>query len=153
MYAKKRPKIPIVVNVKWRTVQLYTLMQLCIAGCIFGVAQFSAVGYIFPVLVVILIPFRLYVVSRLFKDEDLKYLDPIGETEEEAHDEKAKYLEHKPSVDEAEVDALPGFSDFHAGGMLQDIAEKKSHDAEEAAIIESTLNRRHQAATTEENEA
>jgi len=152
MYAKKRPQVPIVVNVKWRTVQLYTLMQLCIAGCIFGVAQFSAVGYIFPVLVVILIPFRLYVVSRCFKDEDLKYLDPIGETEEEVHDEKAKYLEHKPSIDEAEVDALPGFSDFHADGMLHDIAEKKSHDAEEAAK-ESILNRRHQAsATAEENE-
>ena len=151
MYAKKRPNVPIVVNVKWRTVQLYTLMQLCIAGCIFGVAQFSAVGYIFPVLVVVLIPFRLFAVSRLFKDEDLIYLDPIGETEEEAHDEKAKYLETKPSIDEAEVDALPGFSDFHAGGMLHDIAEKKSHDAEEAAI-EPTLNRRHQAANTEDND-
>ena len=150
MYAKKRPRTTIVVNVKWRTVQMYTLMQVCIAGCIFGVAQFSAVGYIFPVLVVILIPFRLFVVSRFFKDEDLIYLDPIGETEEEAHDEKAKYLEHKPSIDEAEADALPGFSDFHAVGMLHDIAEKTSHDAEEAAS-ESTLNRRHQAANTEDN--
>jgi len=127
-------------------------MQVCIAGCIFGVAQFSAVGYIFPILVVILIPFRLYVVSRIFNDDDLIYLDPIGETEEEVHDEKVKYLEHKPSIDEAEIDALPGFSDFHADGMLHDIAEKKSHDAEEASN-ESTLNRRHQAATTEENEA
>lgn len=111
----------------------------------------SNLGYIFPVLVVVLIPLRLFVISRFFNDDDLKYLDPIGETEEETHDEKAKYLEHKHSVDEAEVDALPGFSDFHAGDMLQDIAEKKSHDAEEAAI-ESTLNRRHQAANTEDNE-
>lgn len=44
MYAKKRPRIPLVVNVKWSTVQLYTLMQVCIAGLIFGIAQFSAVG-------------------------------------------------------------------------------------------------------------
>ena len=44
MYAKKRPQIPIVKNVKWVTVQLYTFIQVCCAAAIFGVAQFTDVG-------------------------------------------------------------------------------------------------------------
>lgn len=44
MYSKHRPQVPIVANVRWRTVQLYTLVQVCCAGAIFGVAQFASVS-------------------------------------------------------------------------------------------------------------
>ena len=47
MYADKPPRIPIVVNVKWATVQRYTLIQVCCAAAIFGVAQFAPFGKIF----------------------------------------------------------------------------------------------------------
>ena len=42
--AKKRPQIPIVKNVNWRTVQLFTALQIVCAAIIFGVAQFASVG-------------------------------------------------------------------------------------------------------------
>ena len=154
MYAKKRPQVPIVVNVKWRTVQLYTMIQVGCGAAIFGVAQFASVGYIFPALVAALVPVRSYIVSRCFAEEDLKYLDPIGETEEEAHEEKRKYVEqHRASIARASVVDLPGFSDFHALGMKHDIAEKKRRDSvQEMAIelsAESSLTRRHQSNTEE----
>ena len=45
MYAKKRPKIPVVTQVRsWRTVQLFTTLQVACAVLIFGVAQFASVG-------------------------------------------------------------------------------------------------------------
>ncbi|KAL9186318.1 hypothetical protein ACHAXT_005556 [Thalassiosira profunda] len=161
MYAKKRPQVPIVANVNWRTVQLYTLVQVCCGAAIFGVAQFASVGYIFPALVAALVPIRSFFVSRCFSEKDLEYLDPISETEEEAHEEKVKYLEHKASIDEAEVADMPGFSDFKAVGMQHDIEEKKRRDEmEELAAAnsgdgmemtaESTLTRRHQASATHE---
>ena len=44
MLPKKRPPIPIVKNVEWRTVQLFTLVQVSSATLIFGIAQFAEVG-------------------------------------------------------------------------------------------------------------
>jgi len=155
MYKKHRPQVPIVTNVEWRTVQLYTLVQVCCAAAIFGVAHFASVGYIFPALVGALVPVRSFFVSRCFSDKDLEYLDPIGETEDELHDERVKYLQHKPSIDEAEIRDMPGFSDFRAGGIQADIAAKDNHEATETNLensgvsvemsAESTLIRRHPA--------
>ena len=113
---------------------------------------FPFIGYIFPALVAALVPIRSYLVAWYFKDEDLKYLDPIGETEEEAHDERATYLERRPSVDEADLQQ-PGFSDFHAAGMQHDLAARsRSSDAlddnQDTGNVESqsTLTRRHKTA-------
>jgi hypothetical protein len=44
MYEKKRPPIPVVSNVRWRTVQWFTLVQVTCAGLIFGIAQFASIG-------------------------------------------------------------------------------------------------------------
>ena len=44
MLAKKRPDIPIVRNVKWSTVQFYTLIQAACGFAVFGVGQFTSVG-------------------------------------------------------------------------------------------------------------
>jgi len=52
MMTKKRPAIPVVRFVKWRTVQYWTAIQVGFAFLIFGVAQFAQVGtYIFMLLV------------------------------------------------------------------------------------------------------
>ena len=95
--------------------------------------------------------------SRCFSDKDLEYLDPISETEEEVHDERVKYMEKQPSVDEAEVVDMPGFSDFRARGIQADIETRKHEEdlanaSSDGAIeisAESTLTRRHQATTSE----
>ena len=112
-------------------------------------------GFIFPVLVAALVPIRSFLVARCFSDADLNYLDPIGETEDEQHDERALYYERRPSVDDAEVTAnAPGFSDFHAAGMQHDIEEKKIRDnnIEKAIAATGSLTKRHQAATATENQ-
>ncbi len=190
VHADKRPRIPIVVNVKWATVQRYTLIQVCCAAVIFGVAQsgtfgefcmlfitsqcgimvgcayssnrfsflISKIGYVFPALVAALVPIRSFIVSRCFSEEDLKYLDPIGETDEEAHDERARYLERRlESIDEIEI-ITPGFSDFRADGIKRDMEAKKIRAiteqesvnlADTKSSVISTLTKRHGAATDE----
>eukprot|EP00978_Attheya_sp_CCMP212_P018870 scaffold52139_cov53-Attheya_sp.AAC.2 len=115
MLAKKRPNIPIVREVKWRTVQIFTGIQVACAGLIFGIAQFAEWGYVFPALVCACVPFSKYVLVRLFSKEDLKYLDPVGESEEEYLVERKEMHEamRRPSIDSVDI-ALPGWSEFHA---------------------------------------
>ena len=113
-------------------------------------------GYIFPILVTSLVPIRSFLISRFFSEADLVYLDPIGETEQEAHDEKVTYLERRASV----AISYPGFSSFHASGYRHDMEEaKKLRDALENEDIlsedvelsaGSSLTKRHQASTTTE---
>ncbi|ACI65724.1 predicted protein, partial [Phaeodactylum tricornutum CCAP 1055/1] len=73
--SKKRPPIPVVREVPWRTVQCWTVIQLSLAFLIFGVAQFADIGYIYPALLTALVPVRSYVMERIFKQEDIKFLD------------------------------------------------------------------------------
>lgn len=80
-------------------------------------------GYIFPALVTALVPFRSFVISRYFSEDDLKYLDPYAETEDEYLEERKAYLERRPSVDSVDI-GLPGFSDFHAEGIAKEMESR-----------------------------
>ena len=165
MYAHHRPPIPIVANVKWTTVQLYTLIQVLCTAAIFGVANFAPVGYIFPALIGLLVPFRYFLVKRWFSEEDLKYLDPIGQTDDEAHDEKFMLMSRVRSEggDEVEATAIPGFGDFHAKGIQKDITASlvarsrvvEDEDLVAASAVESssTLKKRNVAPPTAEDNA
>mmetsp|Transcript_20748 Transcript_20748/g.33432 ORF Transcript_20748/g.33432 Transcript_20748/m.33432 type:complete len:726 (+) Transcript_20748:71-2248(+) len=119
IYAKKRPKIPVVRYVKWSTVQVWTLIQMGCALGIFAVAQFASVGYLYPALLTLLVPFRSYILDRCFEQEDIKHLDPAEETEEEYHDEQR--LIHHAFHDEASVDeeelAIPTRAEFRGQGL------------------------------------
>ena len=99
-------------------------------------------------------PIRSFLISRFFSEADLVYLDPIGETEEEAHDEKVTYLERRASV----AISYPGFSSFHASGYRHDMEVKRIRDALEnedimsedvKLLAGSSLTKRHQASTAE----
>jgi hypothetical protein len=41
--------------------------------------SFAVSGYIFPALIAALIPVRTYIVSWMFDEDDLRYLDPMDE--------------------------------------------------------------------------
>lgn len=141
MYAHHRPSIPIVANVKWSTVQLYTLIQVLCTASIFGVANFASVGYIFPALIGLLVPIRLFLISRWFLNEDLKYLDPIGLMEDEAHDEKVLLMSRGPSIseDEVEATAIPGLGDFHAEGIQKDIQASIIARSHQNVVVDEEL--------------
>jgi hypothetical protein len=159
MYAHHRPPIPIVANIeKWSTVQLYTLIQVLCTAAIFGVANFASVGFIFPALIGLLVPIRMFIISRWFSAEDLKILDPISLTEDEAHDEKVMLMSRIPSVDadEVEATAIPRHGDFHAEGIQNDIqasiaVRSRQNVVEDDELVSSTLKKRNVAPTAEDN--
>ncbi|EEB06144.1 HC03 family inorganic anion exchanger [Schizosaccharomyces japonicus yFS275] len=58
----------------------YTLYQLIGFGCIFAITQIPKASIGFPVVLMILIPFRKYFMEKWFVKEDLELLDsPVGE--------------------------------------------------------------------------
>ena len=117
VYEHKRPQIPIVRYVKWRTVQAWTLVQFACAVAIWAVGQYAVVGYIYPLLLTLLVPFRSYVLEYLFKPEDTKHLDPADETEEEFHDEQ-RMVHHTLGHSTDEEDMLfPTRAEFRGQGM------------------------------------
>ncbi len=54
-----RPPLSFVTQLPWHRVLLYTAIQLACVGCIFGISR-TPFGFLFPFLLVVLIPFRLY---------------------------------------------------------------------------------------------
>lgn len=124
MIPKKRPPIPIVTDVKWRTVQFFTFIQLLCAFSVFALANFSSVGYLYPLLLVILVPIRSYILSRIFSEEDLKRLDPHGKEEEKKdnyHEDQRIIHQHQKASMSIDQEALefPHFGEFRGQGRSQ----------------------------------
>lgn len=80
--------------------------------------QYAPVGYIYPLLLTLLVPFRSYVLERCFRPEDARHLDPVDETEEEFHDEQ-RMVHHvlaAGSLDEEDM-AFPTRAEFRGQGL------------------------------------
>mmetsp|Transcript_20933 Transcript_20933/g.45469 ORF Transcript_20933/g.45469 Transcript_20933/m.45469 type:complete len:660 (+) Transcript_20933:306-2285(+) len=105
---KKRPGIPVVAKVQWKNTIAWTLIQAGCAFLIFGIAQFADFGYIYPALLTALVPFRSYVLSRWFSDEETRHLDPFGESEEEFHEHEKLYhkAQHSGDYDEEDLEFI-----------------------------------------------
>lgn len=104
MLPKKRPGIPVVAKVSsWRVTQLFTIIQAGCALLIFAIGQFTEFGYIYPLLLVLLVPFRSYCLSQVFSAADLKHLDPFEETEDDYEEEQQKFFERQGSFNEADI--------------------------------------------------
>jgi len=104
---------------------------------------FRPSGYIYPALLTALVPFRSYVLERLFKKEDMDHLDPTDESEEEAAAEQRAIhhalRERSESLESEEAMHIPNRADFHPRGMKKAIHEhEKLHahpDGEVTDII------------------
>jgi GNAT superfamily N-acetyltransferase len=92
---------------------------MCCALEIFAVAEFASVGYLYPALLTLLVPFRAYILDRCFRQDDLRHLDPADETETEFHDEQR--LVHRAFHDDCSVDeeelAFPTRAEFRGQGL------------------------------------
>lgn len=120
VYAKNRPQIPVVRSVSWDKVQVWTLIQIACAISIFAVAEFASVGYLYPAMLTLLVPFRSYILHQLFPEEDLRHLDPVTESEEEFSEEQRlihqAFRDGDQSTDENDL-ALTTRAEFRGQGM------------------------------------
>ncbi|GAX10759.1 hypothetical protein FisN_14Lh279 [Fistulifera solaris] len=89
MRPTKRPATALVRNVAWGDIMIYTVIQFVLAFAVFATAQFASIGYIYPALLILLVPIRSYFVSRIFHSDDLQFLDPSSQSAEEFAEEQA----------------------------------------------------------------
>ena len=80
-------------------------------------------GYIYPALLTALVPFRSYILDRLFDEKDTEFLDPSNESEAEyAAELRAIHMAHRnDSFDLDDALHFPNRADFHPQGYKKDI--------------------------------
>jgi hypothetical protein len=76
-------------------------------------------------LIAIFIPFRSFVVSRIFSEKDLSHLDPVGESDEDYLNEQRELYKVEPDVDESEV--FHGFSELRMKNVDHNPVEYYEH--------------------------
>lgn len=69
------PRLPYVTRTKTRRMHLYTLIQVVLLGCVYGLTSIKQTGVLFPFFVAGLVPFRVFVLPLIFTDEELEVLD------------------------------------------------------------------------------
>ena len=76
-------------SVKFRTTFLFTALQLALLALLWGITQTGTFGVTFPLFIMSLVPFREYVMPRLFLQADLDELDSPEAVDEVAPAEPA----------------------------------------------------------------
>jgi len=97
--------------------------------------DFLFVGYIYPALLTALVPVRSYILDRWFDQEDLKHLDPFGETEEDYHEEQ-RVIHHQrnDSFSEDEID-FPNRAEFRGQGVENIYHHHEHHHGHETVEL------------------
>ena len=73
-------------TVKFRTIFLFTAMQLALLALLWGITQTGTFGVTFPLFIMSLVPFREFVMPKLFLQADLEELDSPEAIDEVAAD-------------------------------------------------------------------
>lgn len=137
---KKRPEIPVVREVNWTTVQVFTAVQFACAFSIFAVAQFADIGYLYPALLTLLVPFRSVVLSRFFTAADLKHLDPADETEDDYHQEqRAIHLAELQGSSDVDDVGVPTRAAFRPNGMANEIRHRHDTSTHSMEITDAAV--------------
>mmetsp|Transcript_17354 Transcript_17354/g.32388 ORF Transcript_17354/g.32388 Transcript_17354/m.32388 type:complete len:653 (+) Transcript_17354:673-2631(+) len=80
MQPSRYPQEPHVQHVPTRKMHRYTLLQLWLFGVLYAVKAIKPVAIGFPIIIALCIPFRIYILPKLFTEEELIMLDSDDET-------------------------------------------------------------------------
>lgn len=88
-----------VETVPFKAITIFTLLQLVYLLSCFGITWIPVAGVLFPLLIMLLVPIRQYVLSRFFKGQHLQELDA-------AEYEEAPALPYNMAMREADLQGL-----------------------------------------------
>mmetsp|Transcript_10814 Transcript_10814/g.39655 ORF Transcript_10814/g.39655 Transcript_10814/m.39655 type:complete len:205 (+) Transcript_10814:955-1569(+) len=72
------PSLPSFVDtVPMSTIRNFTIMQIAALGVCYGITWAGIGGISFPIFIMLLVPFRYFVLGRFFEPEHLRDLDPL----------------------------------------------------------------------------
>lgn len=88
-------------------------------------ASLRCAGYLYPVLLAVLVPLRSYVLERLVSKSDLRHLDPQGESEDDYADEQRAIQRAQLNVDGEEA-IIPSRNAFRGKGVSDDVVKRRN---------------------------
>lgn len=80
MQPSKYPLEPYTVHMKPRRMHYFTLIQLGLFALLFVVKAIKAIAIAFPLVIALCIPIRLYILPRIFTEEELVMIDSDDQT-------------------------------------------------------------------------
>merc|ERR1711884_814051 len=107
----------------WYVVVGYTFIQIGLAAVTFGISQFVSWGNVFPALIALFVPVRSFIISKIFLAEDLMYLDPVSETDEDYIIEQIQYETNNPDHPQSVQEYGLGIAEFRTSGVPHDQEE------------------------------
>jgi len=96
---------PFVENVKTWRIHMYTCIQIVLFATLYGIKSVKSIAIAFPVIIAACIPIRLYLLPRLFTEDELILLDSGDDElvdawlEEHGARRTIKYVELRPHPD------------------------------------------------------
>ncbi len=69
------PRLPYATRVRTRRMHLVTLIQVVLLCCVYGLTRFKHIAVLFPFFVAALVPFRVFVLPKIFSEDELEVLD------------------------------------------------------------------------------
>lgn len=99
----------------------------------------STIGYIFPALIVALVPFRAYVLPLIFDEEDLMHLDPMD------HAFMPPTGDHDESVKEQKDESV-----IFGPSQVEDVASPEEYMGERPAHLSHLMRRASDVSELEE---
>jgi hypothetical protein len=75
MQPSRYPLEPFTVHMKPRRMHLYTLIQVALFALLYAVKAIKPIAIAFPLIIALCIPIRLYILPRIFTEEELVMID------------------------------------------------------------------------------
>ena len=113
----ERPHLAFLETVPFKVIATFTLLQDVIVLGIYGLTWAGIAGVLFPIPIMLLVPFRQYILPKIFDSHHLEELDKMSE-------EETGPLPHREAVREAEEQ---GFGPYDDSEPLESIDSEMVH--------------------------
>jgi hypothetical protein len=88
MQPSKYPKEPFTEHMNHNRMRMFTIIQLGLFGLLYAVKSIKPIAIAFPIIIALCIPVRVYVLPKIFTEEELVLLDTDDETVKKMFAEK-----------------------------------------------------------------
>ncbi|KAK3083355.1 hypothetical protein FSP39_020709 [Pinctada imbricata] len=95
---KHHPTVGFVRRVRTFKMHIFTIIQVMLLCVLLVTKVLGSVGLVFPLLVILLIPFRIKVLPKIFSEKELEELDKLDEDSEDEDDDEPDFYQqaHMP---------------------------------------------------------
>jgi hypothetical protein len=135
----EKPHLAFLETVPFKVIVIFTIIQIVLVLGIYGLTWAGIAGVLFPIPIMLLVPFRQYILPRMF---DLQYLEELDKTTEE----ETGPLPHREALREAEEQGFGTHDDSEPVEVESEMAHYRVvHHASRHDIDARRMSLRHRS--------